>query len=291
MPTWKVKTDENGAVALKDGLPVWIDDKGAEAALDPNQLHRKIVELGNESKERRLEAEKLRERFAPVAEIEDLAKYVADATTAGETIKNLEEHDLRKVENVAKVKRDIAGQFEDQQKKLKEAHAKELAAKAAELDALNAKLHRHIVVNRFALDPHFSGPEPITMLPPDIAADFFAKYFKVIEQNGDLVPVCYVDGEPLYSRERPGEFAPFAEAVKVLIDRYPFRDRLLRATPAGSGASGGLQGTPAQKGNRIAQLEEAIKKAQEKRDGRALVVLENALAEAKNAALAQHGRP
>lgn len=257
---WKLKTTDDGNAVLKDGLPLFVDDNGSENAIDPNQLHGKILDLNSESKKRREENKALREKLTLFEGVEDLAAYRQQADEAIKTVQNLKDKDLVKAGEVDKLKSDMKLGFEDQMKKLKEQFGQRENELNTHLSAKDAAIRKLMVSNRFATSSLFSGEEPKTTLPPDIAETYFGRYFEVKAENGNLQLLAKDDsGEVIMSRQRLGDPADFEEAIQMIFDKYPGRDKLLRTPPGGSGGAGGQSGltqtTP------LAKLQAAHKQA------------------------------
>ena len=75
-----------------------------------------------------------------------------------------------------------------------------------------------------------------TVLPPDVAYASFGRHFEVKEENGELRVVATMNGQPIFSRSDPGTFAAPEEALEAIIDKYPMKDRILKAPDGGSGS-------------------------------------------------------
>lgn len=74
------------------------------------------------------------------------------------------------------------------------------------------------------------------MLPSDVAYASFGRHFEVKEENGELRVVATMNGQPIFSRSDPGTFAAPEEALEAIIDKYPMKDRILKAPDGGSGS-------------------------------------------------------
>jgi hypothetical protein len=68
-----------------------------------------------------------------------------------------------------------------------------------------------------------------------MATEYFGKHFK-IEDNRI---VGYLDGEKILSKTKYGELADFDEALETIIEKYPMKDRILRAGHAGGPPASG----------------------------------------------------
>lgn len=246
MPTWKLKLSEDGNAVLQDGRPVYVDEStNQEAALDVNQLHDKILQLNKENKQRRLDVEqttgKLTSLQEKLGDVEDVDAFLADARKAMDVVKGLDAETLLKADKVDQIKAGMQAAFDEKEKKNRAKLESMLADHGNTLSRKEAQIRQLMVSNRFATCDLFSGAEPKTLLPPDIAEARFGSHFKVEEKDGVLQLVAYDhNNEVIQSRERPGEPASFDEAIQMLFDRHPDRDRLLRVpSGSGSGATGG----------------------------------------------------
>ena len=74
------------------------------------------------------------------------------------------------------------------------------------------------------------------MLHSDVAYASFGRHFEVKEENGELRVVATMNGQPIFSRSDPGTFAAPEEALEAIIDKYPMKDRILKAPDGGSGS-------------------------------------------------------
>jgi len=241
---WTLKTDENGLTAVQDGKPVYVDENGDEAAFDVNQLHAKVLSLGRENKTRREKAEdanrKLDETLALFEGVEDLPAWRAEALAALETVRNLGDEELVRADKVEALKKSMAESFDDKAKKERAKFDAQIADKETHLTRKEMQIRQLMVSNKFATCSLFSGSDPETTIPPDMAEARFGHHFKVEEKDGTPVLVAYdLDGEVMQSKDRPGETAQFDEAIRIIFDRYPDKDRVLRTSAGGSGAGGG----------------------------------------------------
>ncbi len=97
----------------------------------------------------------------------------------------------------------------------------------AERVGLSDRLFDATVGVNFATSKVVAG----TVLPPDIAKATFGKQFNPDGSANDA------SGNPIYSKSKPGELAGFDEALSQIIDAYPGKDSIMKAT--GTGGSGG----------------------------------------------------
>lgn len=213
----KLKVDENGTTVLQEGKPVYVYDDGKEISVDAEQLFAKIAELNNESKRHRLKARELEEKYAKVADLDldELFRLKSEIDTLG---------GLENIRKGAKVN------IDEVKAEIQKAYEAKLSAKDQELQSKDAHIYKLEVSNRFKSSQFINEK---LILPPDIAEATFGNSFKI--EDGQVV--AYLGGNKIYSRERPGEPASFDEALQVIVDAYPMKDRILRSSGAsGSGA-------------------------------------------------------
>ncbi|GAB7079868.1 DUF6651 domain-containing protein [Megalodesulfovibrio paquesii] len=82
-----------------------------------------------------------------------------------------------------------------------------------------------------------------TVLPATIALEVFGRIFTVEEVDGTPTAVAHApDGSPIMSREDPSRLASPDEALELyILQHYPERDAILRASHAGAGAGGNAE--------------------------------------------------
>lgn len=228
----KLKRDANGNVVCDaNGMPVWIMANGDEVAYDVPSAVQKIGELTTEAKNHRLAKEAAEGKLAAFTGIEDPAA----AIKALETLANLDSKKLIDAGEVDKVKKQVAEGYDAKIKTLTEAHALEVSGK-------DAHIYKLEVSNQFATSPFLNGDTAKIILPPDIAEATFGKHFKIEDQQ----VVAYIGDNKIYSKERPGELAKFDEAIAVIVDQYPMKERILK----GSGGKGSGAEQKGQQGQR-----------------------------------------
>jgi len=248
----KLKLDENGNAVVQDGKPVYVHEDGKEVPFDAPAAMAKIQELNEEAKKHRLRARELNEKLQmfldAVGDETDPGEWLEKAVKAIETVQNLDQKKLVD-----------AGQVEALKKNLSEAYEKKLAEMQEVVKAKENQIYRLTISSAFASSPFIAEK---TTLPPDIAETYFGRHFKVEEgENGEVRIVGYINGNPILSREKPGEPAPFEEAIQVIVENYPMKDRILRGTPGGSGGSGN-QGGAVPGGITLADLRTPAEKAE-----------------------------
>ncbi|AGW12105.1 putative anter-specific proline rich protein APG [Megalodesulfovibrio gigas DSM 1382 = ATCC 19364] len=110
------------------------------------------------------------------------------------------------------------------------------AALAARDEQLKTLLVSNVILNSVFLREK-------TVLPPSIAMEVFGRIFTVEEVDGVATAVAHApDGSAIMSREDPARLAGPEEALELYIMQYyPERDAILRASHAGSGAAGNAE--------------------------------------------------
>ena len=221
---WKI---ENGQVVLQDGNPVWVYQDGKEAPADFESALAKIGVLNTESASRRRKIDELETKLRVLDGVEKPEEYLSEARKALETVKNLKDKQLIDAGEAEKVKSEAVKAM---QMKLDEAAKKQTDAEQA--------LHREMIGGRFARSK-FIGEK--LAIPPDLAESAFGRNFRI--ENGAVVALD-ASGNQIFSRQKPGELADFDEALGFLVDAYPHRDQILKASGGAGGGSHGSDRTP-----------------------------------------------
>lgn len=269
---WKVKTSDEGVPVIEGNKITFIDPDGKEVALDPPSMYGKIIVLNKENKTHRENVEKYKGTVDLFDGIEDVPAWKQKADEALVTVENFNDKDWMKADKVEKLKSEMASSYDQKLETQKASFQGALAEKDGVIASKDSQIHKLLVTNNFAVHPLFGGPKPKTKLTPDMAEAYFAKHFRVevAEDGVELMLRAYNDpgrfDDPIYSRENPGEHASFNEAMVELWDRFPGKDALMGASPAGSGGTGGSGGED-DAGDELSKLKKAYEKAQ--KDGRA----------------------
>lgn len=217
----KLKTvDVNGTLygVIVDGKPVFIDDDGKELPFDVPDMRTKIVHLGRENKTYREQAATLQEQVKVFEGIDPEA-----AKKALTTVKNLDDKKLVDAGEVERLKAEII-------RGLEEKHAPVVK----ERDALKLSLDNEMIGGAFNRSKYIADK---IALSADIVRKVFGDHFSITDGK---VVAKNADGNPIYSRSRPGEVADFDEAIETLVTAYPRKDDFLKgARGPGSGAAPG----------------------------------------------------
>lgn len=236
----KLKLDENGHVVVQDGMPVYEYPDGKALPFDAVSLANRMRNLEEEKNRHFTDKEELKKKLEAFSGIED----PAEALKAIETVKNFEAKQLIDAGEVEKLKLQMKETFDKEQGKRQEAFDAKLKEIQGTLDGKNGVIRNLLITNAFSNSPFFSGEKPRTILTPDIAATYFGQHFEVLD-DGPIPQITARDksGEKILSRTRHGEPATFDEAMEVIIEGYPNKDRILSAK-AGNGpdANGNLGG-------------------------------------------------
>lgn len=222
----KLKIDAQGNAVLQDGNPVYIHDDGTEAPFDAKATHVALATAKREAAENRTKLKEASDKLAAFSGIEDPAKAL-------KAIQFAESMEGKKVMDDEAIQKLIGAAVKPLQEKL-------TAQEAAAAD-LHKELYSERVSKQFATSPFINEK---TVLPPDIAEATFGKHFKM--ENGKVVAVD-ASGNQIFSTARAGEPANFEEAITTLVNGYPLKDRILKAS--GHSGTGSHQSTGGKGGN------------------------------------------
>jgi hypothetical protein len=231
----KLKLDGDGKVVVLDGKPVYLDDvDNKELAFDAEQMHAKITALNTENRVHRTKAEDLTKQLAKFGD--------ASPDDVNDFLTTLE--DLGGPDGIAELKAKGKVDVEAIKRSISESYEGKLAEAAKSIEVLTARERQLLIGNGFASSQFLAKQ---TNMLPDVAEAYFGKHFKV--EKG--APVAYLGDNMIFSRERAGEPASIDEALTVLINQHPQKDRILLAPGGGSGApgSGSANGLPANLAN------------------------------------------
>lgn len=212
----KLKLDEQGHVVVQDGKPVYVHDDGKEVAFDAPGTVTTITRLNAEAKTHREGKEAAEKSLKAFEGIEDGPA----ALKALQVVANLDQKKLVDAGEIDRVKAEISKAFQGQ---LDEATTK--------ASGLEKQLYDEMIGGNFSRSTLIGEKLAI---PADMVQARFGQNFKI----EDGKPVAYdQQGNKIYSRARPGEVANFDEALESLVEQYPYRDHILKASPANGGGS------------------------------------------------------
>lgn len=279
----KIKFDENGVAVFKEvdgeSLPIFVADDGTEIEVNVPNLYNKITELNTEAKTYRQDKAALKEKYSLFSEVEDLEAWKTEAEKAIETVKNFDEEKLVKAGKVEEIKNQMRDVHEEEKGQIHESYKIKMGEDKEALLGKDATIYNLMVSSRFATSPFFTGSDPKTNLPADIAETYYGKQYKVEDDGkGRLRVTGYrLNGNAIYSRKNPGELAGFNESLEEIINESQHKDTILRTTGGGSGATGGDGGNRGLKGidAKIAKAKELHAQAMEAKDGKSAVRYKN----------------
>ncbi|EGI47161.1 hypothetical protein ECZC20_39010 [Escherichia coli] len=198
------------------GLPVYVHDDGKEIGFDAPLAIKKITELNGEAKNHRLAKEAAEEKLAKFAAIEDPKK----AIEALEMLLKIDQKKLIDAGQVDQVKAEITKNFQQQ-----------LDEEKQRSQMLETQLYDSMIGGSFAGSKYIADKIAI---PADLLQARFGQAFKV--EEGKIVAYD-ASGNKIYSRAKPGELAQFDEALEFLVENYPQKDYILKASGNNGGGS------------------------------------------------------
>lgn len=215
---WKLTADGK-AIELKDGNPIWIDDKGNEATMSGDTITR----LNGEAKNLRERAEGAETKLAVFKDIDP-----TKAKTALETMSKIDQKKLIDAGEVDKVK---------------DAIKQEYTGQLTELQTNNQALQSRI--DAMTIDGVFAQSEFIrerVAIPRDMFEASMRSNFSV--KDGKL-QIKDKAGNPIMSKKKIGEYADADEALELLVEAHPQKDTIIKANAnagSGNGGNGGNRG-------------------------------------------------
>ncbi len=201
---------ENGNIKIgTNGHPLVTEDGNEkEFEIDAIAAGAKIGEISAEAKKYRTERNDYRDKFEPFKDL-DLSK----ANEALQLVENM--GDDHKVEMT----------------NLKETLTEAWQGKVSELEANNKELSDKLFESNVVAKIRSSDLIDTTHLPASIFVSTFKDQF---QQDGSAT---HWDGRTILAKENPSENASTQEALAVLLNTHPERDKLLKSSGAHSGAS------------------------------------------------------
>lgn len=289
-----LKLDDKGNVVVEDGKPVYTDKDGNDVALDATALYVKIAELSTEAKNHRTSKSALKTELDDIRKlfdgVEDLAEWKKQADKNAVTVENFSQKDLVEAKKVDEIKKAQQEAFDAEKDNLLKSFSEKEGEFQSTLTTKDNIIYNLTVSSEFARSPWFAGDNSKTILTPEIAQSYFGKNFKVEEdgKHPDGTPKTrvtgYIGDNPIYTKKplKAGELADFDEAMGVIMENYPMKDRILRSSGGGSGAGGGAGGGGGGKGTletQLAELQDAHKLAMTEGRSKDAIVLKNRIFE------------
>lgn len=197
------------------GLPVYVHDDGKEIGFDAPLATKKLQSLM--ARQKIIAAkEAAEEKLAKFAAIEDPKK----AIEALEMLSKIDQKKLLDAGQVDEVKAEITKNFQQQ-----------LDEEKQRSQMLEKQLYDSMIGGSFAGSKYIADKIAI---PADLLQARFGQAFKV--EEGRIVAYD-ASGNKIYSRAKPGELAQFDEALEFLVENYPQKDYILKASGNNGGGS------------------------------------------------------
>lgn len=273
---WKL--DENGALVVTDGNPVWIyeagPEKDKEAVVEFGKTLNTISNLTKESIARKDKLNELKQVIAPLeaAGVDNIGEYLEKSKAALETVANLNDKEILEVGQVEKIKASITDGFTRQIDGIKTASEKALKDAQDKLAAKDASIKNLVIKGAFDASEFLKDK---TFLLPDFAYAQMGSRFDVEEVDGRFVGFARDnEGNKLMSIQRPGEVASPMEAIEILVNEHPQKDRILKMDAQGPGHKTPGSNTPG------GGLITAYNTAKAKGDASTMIALKGQMAEA-----------
>jgi len=237
------RDEEDNLVLSETGFPIYVDQDGEDRVYDVEKLLKDKQAANNESAGRRKRIEELENQLNELQETyKDLD--VDEARKAIEKLQNIDQQQLMDTGGVESLKREMREAFELDKKKIGEEWEKKVSESSLALDIKTRQIRDLLVRNAFVSSEFLREK---TLLVPEMAYSHLGNYFEVQEINGVPTAVGKMDGDLIYSKRNPGELADTEEAIERIIDRLPFKERILRGNvQAGSGIFNPDQGASEQ---------------------------------------------
>lgn len=212
--TVKFKVNEEGQIVVgENGKPIIVLANGSEQEFDLEHTLGTITRLNGEAKTHREAKEDLDKRLKLYEGIDDPEA----ARKALQTMQNLNDKQLVDAGEVEKVKQQVS-----------EGYVKQLQQKDEALQKLQSEFNNEIVGGKFSGSKYIA--ENLSV-PYEMARAYFGNNFEY--RDGRLIGK--LNGNEIYSRANPAEFADFDEALDIMVSTSPFKDSILK----GNGSSGG----------------------------------------------------
>lgn len=236
--------DKEGHAILKDGMPVYKYQDGAEQAFDAkatlDSLNSKIKSLEERETRHAEKTQELESKLKVYKEV-DLEETKKNA----EFVKKFKDKELVDERGIEALKQNMIANFEEEKKGIHKSYENQIGELNKQNKGLENVIYDLAVYREFSNDEHFvdiGGKERKTIYPPEDAAKIWGKNFKVdIKDNKVKILPVDNDGKPIMSKKNHGEVADFHEGIAILVDKHPRRDDVLRsAKKGGPGASGNL---------------------------------------------------
>jgi len=228
--------DRDGKPRFDDkGLPLFIQ----EGATEPASIDVTAMIDDNRAKKTAADAAK-KERDALAAKLKAFDGLEPEAARkALDVAKAVEEGKLLDAGKLEELKAQYTGEAAQKVSRLEAALADARKNAESALAERDGMIHSLLVENAFTSSAYLREK---TNLLPEFAYATFKRHFSVEYQDGKPV-VAAKDkaGNALFSASNPSAYAGPEEAIKMLVESHPQRDKLLKPA-APNGGSGALPG-------------------------------------------------
>ena len=222
-----VEIDGKVYVETEGGNPILAMDDGKRVPFDVPHSYATISRLNNELKTSRESATGIETRLRTFDGIEDPDA----ARSALETVRNLKDGDLVKAGEVEVIKSQAKKTAEDAVQAEVKRGADKVRATEKERD------HYRTLFTSEKIGRVFSGSKFIAdkcIIPAPMMQSQFGGHFRV-EDDGKIV--AYDGDQKIFSRTKHGDIAEPDEALEILVEKFPYRDSIMKGTgSSGSGA-------------------------------------------------------
>lgn len=229
------KQDEDGRLSIdSNGNPIWVTDgTGEEKPVDYTAMTKRLSEVNAESKNRKEEIRTLKEKYALLADIEDLGAYLDEANKAIEMVKNAPDRD-----------KDIEAQVQSRLEAVTNPLKSQIAAKdkaIADKDKVYAELLKKYHNSTIKTDVQSSKLLAERVNPDD--RPFIQRELEragAVNEQGSVY-YRFEDGETIYGED--GGPAKADEAIIAILKKLGIDPaKKLMSTDANSGSGGSPNG-------------------------------------------------
>jgi hypothetical protein len=238
----KLQMDEEGHVVVRGDKIVYLDDAETEIELDWAHAISKVRAVSDERDAARSELKAAQKELTGLK-----SKYgdldVDQARQAIQTVTDLDSSKLVEAGKVDQIRSELKTTFESQVDNVKAEYVEAIEERDMLLRAKDRKIYDLMVSNQFRASEYVTSQ---LLIPPGKAELIYRDHFVIVDDV--LVPLFDPDAgekaEKVYSKARPGELADFEEAIKLIVERDPDKERIVKGKQAsGSGAVGALGST------------------------------------------------
>lgn len=212
------------------GNPVYEED-GSVFEFDAQSAKDRIHSVNEEAKNHRLKAKDLEEKLNKFEGVDP-----EQAKKDRATVKDIDLSKIKTPEEIEKVKKALSESYEEKIKATNLTWEGKINKLTEQTKNQEASIRKLLVGNAFASSTFI---QENLNIPSDIVETFFGKNFKVEGEGEALKVVGYKStGEKIYSRTSPGTEASFEEALSILLNEYPNKEKIMVGGTGGSGSAG-----------------------------------------------------